>query len=346
MERNINEYKKELLNREYEKYLGLSDQLPRVITSYINVKAVNWEDSTTTAYAEDLLMFLQYLISHNPSLAGKEPKDISEEVLNMLTYEDINEYLIYLKKACDNSQKTMARRLSAIRGFFKYAAAHNILRSDPTAGAESIRIKTEKHINTLSNDEVSKVSHAIEYTELSGRKALFSEKTKFRDMAIFTLLSHVGLRVSECAGLNLSSIDFEERCLYVVRKGNLQDRVYFDNDVYHALKDYIELERPAFTPKNGWDDTPLFFSIRKKRMEIRSIQHMLKKYTDASIPMHDKVSPHVLRKTYGTALYMKTGDPKLVQSVLGHKNISTTVNSYIGNDRKWEAKDIDVYGND
>ena len=343
MQNNIDEYKKELLNREYEKYLELQSQLPKVIVSYLNVKAVNWEDSTTAAYAEDIIAFLKYLISHNPLLKELETKDITEEILNNLTYEDINEYLIYLKKACNNSQRSMARKLSAIKGFFKYSSAHGILKSDPTAGAESVRIKTDKHINTLSLEEIEKLNKAFEYTELEGRSAIYSMKTKFRDMAIFTLLSHTGIRVSECAGLNLSSIDFEERCLYIIRKGNMSDRVYFDNDVLHALQDYIEFERSEFIPKDGSDTSPLFFSNRKKRMEIRSIQHMLKKYSNNAIPMHDKVSPHVLRKTYGTALYMRTGDPKLVQGVLGHKNISTTVNSYIGTDRKSEVKDINVY---
>ena len=98
--------------------------------------------------------------------------------------------------------------------------------------------------------------------------------------------------------------------------------LYFNEEVRDALQDYIQAERPE-VPE---EEDALFLSNRKKRMCVKSVENIVKKYSE---DISDKtIRPHRLRKTYGTALYQAVGDIKLVADTLGHKDISTTNRSY------------------
>ena len=105
---------------------------------------------------------------------------------------------------------------------------------------------------------------------------------------------------------------------------------------------YISAEFPMGTEK---EEQALFLSNRRQRMGVRSIQEMLKKYAETAIPQHVKVTPHVLRKTYGTALYDETSDIRLVADVLGHNSVDTTAKHYIdmSTEHKKKAAGITPY---
>lgn len=338
--------------RNNQKMDHLYQALPSYVCSYLNAKASNCRASTRLAYAGDLVIFFTFLSEKNPILKGKKTNEVPLDLLGSLTFEDINEYQAYLDHgiradghAFTNSQSTKARRMSSLRSFFRYESTHGYLKNDPTAGAERIRLKKDKMINRLNNDEVCQLMDVTEHSRLkTNREIKLSQRTQLRDTAILTLLLYTGIRISECVGLDLNDIDFDSQSMIVIRKGGKPDTVYFNDTVAGALKDYIDLERPSYLGTEK-EEQALFLSNRRQRMGVRSIQEMLKKYAETAIPQHVKVTPHVLRKTYGTALYDETSDIRLVADVLGHNSVDTTAKHYIdmSTEHKKKAAGITPY---
>ena len=140
-----------------------------------------------------------------------------------------------------------------------------------------------------------------------------------------TLMLSTGIRVSECVGLNLYDIDFNNMRIKVTRKGGNEAFVFFSDEAGSVLQDYLT-ERKNITPADGHEDA-LFLSSQKKRLGVRSIELIVKKYSRTATPLKH-ITPHKLRSTYGTALYQETGDIYLVADVLGHKDVNTTRKHY------------------
>ena len=102
--------------------------------------------------------------------------------------------------------------------------------------------------------------------------------------------------------------------------------VYFGDEVCDVLVNYIENVRSTITPLKGHENA-LFLSIQKKRISVRAVEDLVKKYAKAIVP-YKKITPHKLRSTYGTTLYRETNDIYLVADVLGHKDVNTTRKHY------------------
>lgn len=140
-----------------------------------------------------------------------------------------------------------------------------------------------------------------------------------------TLLLGTGIRVSECIGLNLNDVDFNVDGIRIHRKGGKEVIIYFGDEVEQALRAYLE-ERKKMIPAPG-NEEALFLSMQKKRMNVRSVENLVKKYSRIVTPLK-KITPHKLRSTYGTNLYRETGDIYLVADVLGHADVNTTKKHY------------------
>ena len=126
-------------------------------------------------------------------------------------------------------------------------------------------------------------------------------------------------------GIDIDDIDFQVNGVKVTRKGGNEMVVYFGEEVEKALKDYIE-DRKKIKAQKG-SENALFLSIQNKRIGVRSVEKLVKKYAQ-KVTTLKKISPHKLRSTYGTALYNETGDIYLVADVLGHKDVNTTRKHY------------------
>ncbi len=134
-----------------------------------------------------------------------------------------------------------------------------------------------------------------------------------------------GIRVSECVGLDIDDIDLKNGGIRIHRKGGKEVTVYFGSEVEDALLDYLE-ERNLVIPEEGHEKA-LFLSLQKKRLAVRSVENLVKKYSKLVAPLK-KITPHKLRSTYGTSLYKETGDIYLVADVLGHSDVNTTKKHY------------------
>ncbi len=175
-------------------------------------------------------------------------------------------------------------------------------------------------------DEVAILLDQVEDgTNLTKKQLEFHKKTKIRDLAMMTLLLGTGIRVSECVGLDINDVDFKNDGILIRRKGGYEAVVYFGDEVRAALLDYLE-ERHHIIPEEGHEEA-LFLSLQNKRISVRSVEKLVKKYAEAMTTLK-KITPHKLRSTYGTNLYRETGDIYLVADVLGHKDVNTTKKHY------------------
>lgn len=223
-----------------------------------------------------------------------------------------------------NTEKTKARKLATIKSFFKYNYNKDRIPSDPASKVLSLKLH-DKAIIRLEVDEVSNLLNNVENgVGLSEKQLDMQKKTKKRDMAILTLFLGTGIRISELVGIDLDDLDFNINGFKITRKGGNQTILYFSQEVADTLLDYIE-ERKI---KNTLDNNPaLFLSMQNKRITVRAVQNLVKKYASITTPLKH-ITPHKLRSTYGTNLYKETNDIYVVAEVLGHKDINTTKKHY------------------
>ena len=162
-------------------------------------------------------------------------------------------------------------------------------------------------------------------------------------MALTTLLLGTGIRVSECVGLDTTHVDFKNNGIKITRKGGNEVIIYFGDEVEEALTRYME-ERKDIIPCEGHENA-LFLSMQKRRISIKSVENLVKKYSQMVTTMK-KITPHKLRSTYGTMLYSNTGDIYLVADVLGHKDVNTTRRHYahmLEDQRKKASKAVRIF---
>ena len=198
----------------------------------------------------------------------------------------------------------------------------------------------DKAITRLDVNEVAELLDNVENgNKLTTAQLRTHEKLKCRDLALLTLLLGTGIRVSECVGLDINDVDFDNDRIKVVRKGGSESFVYFGDEVRAALLDYME-ERKQMNPDSGHENA-LFISSKNKRLCVRSVELLVKKYA-STVTTVKHITPHKLRSTYGTNLYHASKDIYLVADVLGHKDVNTTRKHYaeIVDENKRSARNI------
>ncbi len=297
---------------------------------------------TRIAYAYDLGVFFEFLVNSNPLLKNTPIKDIKIDILDQIKALDIEEYLEYLTyyKSDDierlNTENGKKRKLVSLRSFYNYYYKKEMITNNPAVLINVPKLH-EKAIVRLDIDEVVKLLDEVENANnLSKGQQKYHAKTRLRDLALMTLLLGTGIRVSECVGLDINDVDFDNNGIKIRRKGGYEVVVYFGEEVREALLDYLE-QRKVLAAAEGHTNA-LFLSMQMKRLNVRSVENLVKKYSSAVTKLKN-ITPHKLRSTYGTSLYRETGDIYLVADVLGHKDVNTTKKHYaaIEDDRRRSA---------
>lgn len=287
---------------------------------------------TRIAYAYDLKIFFHFLQEKYPDIEESDLKNWPVTVLDKVTLTQLEEYLDYLRlyedaenKVHTNEERGRMRKTASIRTFYKFFYRKQVIKNN-TASLLNLPKKHEHAIVRLEIDEIAKLLDAVEEGDnLTKSQKKYHNKTKIRDLAILTLLLGTGIRVSECVGIDISNLDFETNGMKIHRKGGADVILYFGEEVREALLDYLE-EREKIIPKEG-SENALFLSMQKRRISVRAVENLVKKYARPVIPLKT-ITPHKLRSTYGTQLYQETGDIYLVADVLGHKDVNTTRKHY------------------
>jgi integrase/recombinase XerC len=227
----------------------------------------------------------------------------------------VRSYLASLHRA-RLSNRSLARHLSTLRSFFRWACREGHLEKNPARGLPSPRIpRTLPRALTLPDTERLLESEAAEETLLPER-----------ERALFELLYATGLRVSEAAGLDLEDVDFSARLVRVTGKGSRERIVPFGETAAEALRAYLPV-RAALRRTVEEDDPesgePLFVNARGGRLTTRSMARLLKRRLRAA-GLPEEISPHALRHTFATHLLQAGADLRAIQELLGHASLSTT----------------------
>ena len=279
-------------------------------------------------YAIDLRVFFNFLATYKFSIKQTE---ITYDHLNKVTADDISSFLSYLSyynyngKNYKNGEKGKARKLASIRNLFKYLFNKDKITANTASKVNTPKIH-QKDILRLEVDEVVKLIDQAENPNLlTKNQQQFNKHTRLRDVAMLSLFLGTGIRISECVGINIDDIDFSVNGFKVTRKGGNQVVLYFSDEVANHLREYLE-ER-LNKPNVDIEEKALFLSIQNKRISVRAVEKLVKKYSSVVTPLK-KITPHKLRSTYGTNLYRETNDIYVVADVLGHKDVNTTKKHY------------------
>ncbi|MBQ4602567.1 MAG: tyrosine-type recombinase/integrase [Clostridia bacterium] len=278
-------------------------------------------EKTVNEYMLDLRTFFRYLIAKEKGI-DIESEDfikiditpIDADYLSKIKTEQIYEFLFYTGDTRKNMWSAKARKLSAIKGLYKYMTLkRNYFEENPAINIESP--KPKKALPKFLNlDESMLLLQAILNDEESN--------TKERDYCIVTLFLNCGMRLSELTGINLFDLDREYRSLRVLGKGNKERIIYLNEACADALKRYIAVRARDGEPK---DKNALFISRNHRRISNQMVQKIVYKYLDMADLGYKKCSVHKLRHTAATLMY-QTGkvDVRVLKDILGHEQLNTT----------------------
>lgn len=262
----------------------------------------HYSDLTIKAYQRDLNEFEDFLISSG----GTTFYDIA--------YQDVRLYLAFLTER-QLSRTTIARKLSTLRSFFKYAIHQKWTDTNPL---ELIQYSSKKQRlpDFFYESEINSIIEAAKQDE---------HPSALRNVAVLELLYATGMRVSECCQLKTSQIDYDIQMIRVIGKGNKERIVPVGDQAIAAVKDYQNYLRGqlvANIPNSPYSDF-LFLSDKGKPLtaaQVRSILNRIVKQQGSNL----KINPHKLRHTFATHLLNNGADMRSVQELLGHVDLSST----------------------
>lgn len=279
--------------------------------------------ATVDEYYLDLRNFLRYLklsrglVPRKTELEEISISDVDIEFIRKVTLAEVYDYLSFLSRdkirqpnssepQFGISQTSRARKIAAIRSFFKYLTVKaKLLDENPVQDLDSPKIpKTLPRYLTL--DESRRLLLAVD------------GKNKERDFCILCLFLNCGLRISELVGLNVS--DYRGETLRVLGKGNKERTVYLNDACRMALDQYLEVRKELAPTRVA----ALFLSNRRSRMSVDAVQVMVKKNLTKAGLDASLYSTHKLRHTAATLMLQNGVDVRTLQEVLGHENLNTT----------------------
>jgi integrase/recombinase XerC len=276
----------------------------------------NASGHTLRNYISDLEQFGHFL-TH--SADGKERDEPELQQIDNLT---IREFLGELYRR-GNSKTSVARKLAALRSFFKFLAAQKAIQGNPARIVASPR-KDKRLPEFMMRESAAELVEAPDPSTTPGK----------RDRAILELLYASGLRVSELVHLDLPDIELSDNLLRVLGKGRKERIVPFGRKACEALKDYL-LARPELAAKQkgskesaaasarALPTEAVFLNARGGRLTTRSIGHIVDRYA-GSMAHRLNVHPHTLRHTFATHMLDAGADLRSIQELLGHESLSTT----------------------
>ena len=260
----------------------------------------NYSDNTTAAYKNDLSQFHRFLQVNYPELDRWEA--VSDDI--------VQDYVRYMKEQ-PYASSSVARKVAAIKSFFHYLFARDLVTEDPTTDVDSPKVK-KRLPKTLSEEDVA---------NLLAAPARERTPKHLRDTALLNLLYATGMRVTEVVSLQLQDLDLDESVLYCPGKDGQVRVLPFDEDTQAVLDAYLEHGRPHLVKDKSV--TALFLNHRGQQLTRQGLWLIIKAYARKANLSGD-VTPHTLRHSFAAHKLESGADLQRVQQLLGHANISTT----------------------
>jgi integrase/recombinase XerD len=277
------------------------------LDSFLAVSRARLAPRTVESYRRDLEDFAGWL---KAGIAGAKAAQIEE-------------YLAELR-AAGRTPATLARRLAALRSFFKHLMLVGARSDNPAAGIPSPR-RTRTLPRTLSAREAERLIEA----------AAGTTPRSFRDAALVELLYGAGLRVSEAVGLERASVDLEERLVRCLGKGGKERVVPIGRRAAVALRRYLSRGRPFLDRRHRPE---LFLNSRGGPLTRAGAFLILRKLAERAGLEPERVHPHLLRHSFATHLLEGGADLRSVQEMLGHADLATTeLYTHVTDKRRREA---------
>ncbi len=308
-------------------------ETPPIVERFLQYKLVIQARSpkTVEGYRMDLYLFFSYLVATRAGMRAGEAVSLSvvdENFVKKTTTLEILEFLMFMARERGNDTRARARKLSAIKTFFKFVVAtEHLMEKNP-----AVDIETPKQRKSLPKYLTREESVDL-LTSVAGD---VESKYRERNYCIITLFLNCGMRLSELCGISLSDIDRELRSLRVIGKGNKERIIYLNDACRDAISAYLLVRARE---ENIKDKNALFISRVGKRISNQMVQKVVEKYLASAGLEYKHYSTHKLRHTAATLMYQEGGvDVLALKEILGHEQLSTTqIYTHINNKQLEEA---------
>jgi integrase/recombinase XerC len=280
------------------------DKLIDRYTRYLQYER-NASPHTIRNYRSDLVQFRDYLAG------GKAKTPVTLASVDALRIRGFLGFLLEKEK----KKTSIARKLSAVRAFFKFLNREGLLAANPASGVSTPKV-VRSLPRILTEEEMNN------FLDQLGKAAREGQPMLARDRAILELLYASGLRVSELVGLDLRHVNFGEGMVLVRGKGRKERIVPFGSKASQAITEYLAV-RENILGATRTGSAALFLNARGRRLTTRSVDRLVKKYIRKFGP-NVRISPHSLRHAFASHLLAEGADLRAIQEMLGHESLATT----------------------
>ncbi|MFC1752416.1 tyrosine recombinase XerC [Thermoproteota archaeon] len=288
--------------------------------------------ATLIDYIEKFLDFLELERHYSPHTLSNYQRDLDsfyqftdkDNTLDIgeLTPRICRQYL-YQMESKDYHSRTIARRIAALRSFWRYLIGKGYAQDNPW---EFLTLPKQKRAlpEVLFTNEMTRFLENMDISKPAG----------IRNRSVCELIFSSGLRISELVSMNLSNIDLDAKEIKILGKGNKERIVLFGEKAKTCLLSYLDNVRSSWMKK---DTDAVFLSQRGERLTARSIQRMiLSESVKQGLDKH--ITPHTLRHSFATSLFDGGADLRTVQELLGHSSLSTTqIYTHLSNEKIQES---------
>lgn len=298
----------EILEETYENYRDI-ENLMFFVDKYLYYEEVILGKSSNTirSYRRDILQFMEYIDEYEEIRTFEDVEMLT--IRSFIAYLNSDERLKKKKNAKVVSKRSINRKISALRTFFKYLQEKKVIQTNKVMYVNMPKFEKELP-NVLSKDDLNKMRSVINTEKITG----------IRDRLIIELLYSSGIRASELINLNEYVIDFNEREMRIVGKGDKERITFFSRNAKKWLEKYIEEKKKEY---KNYSKEILITNSKGKKLTTRSLRRLISNHaTEAGL--QKEVTPHVFRHSFATELLNNGVDIRYLQELLGHSSISTT----------------------
>ena len=242
-----------------------------------------------------------------------------ENFIDKSSHDQINgpsvmDFQYYLKKDRENSGRSINRKIFTLRSYAHFIKLQDVAHSEDLPFYDVLKIRQgyQNRPDALTHKQLTLIFNAIDRNTCLG----------IRDYAIYALMYLAGLRVGEVFGLNMDSIDLENKKLCVIGKGKKRRELHLNDELFQIISEYLAVRRYFY---NSDTTEALFVSKKGNRLAIRTMEDNFRKLVSkAGLSLRFNVTCHTLRHTFASHLNDKEVDMLVIQSLMGHATSRST----------------------